>query len=255
LSLVKEYGLIGYPLSHSFSCRYFTEKFAKEGLNGHAYRNFPIENIGRLKDVLHQNPCLLGFNVTIPYKEQVIPYLDTLDAEAAKVGAVNTVRVLRQNGGISLQGFNTDVYGFRKSLEEWFVAHDAGFPAAALVLGTGGASKAVAFVLRQLSVTPHFVSRKAAQGVYKTYGALNATDMAAHLLVVNTSPLGMYPNVATRPDIPYTGLGERHFLYDLVYHPAETEFLRQGKAHGAAVHNGERMLHLQADRAWEIWQT
>ncbi|MDR1864244.1 MAG: shikimate dehydrogenase [Bacteroidales bacterium] len=247
------YGLIGYPLSHSFSQRYFTEKFAGEGLCRHTYCNFPVENISRLEEVLQQHPDLAGFNVTIPYKEQIIPYLDELDEIASKIGAVNTVRILRQAGGVRLQGFNTDAYGFKTSLEEWYASRESGFPKYAFILGTGGASKAVEFVLRQLSVTPHFVSRKVAEGVYKTYGELNHRDFATHLLVVNTSPLGMYPHADTCPDIPYDCLNERHFLYDLVYNPEETLFMRRGKERGAAVHNGERMLRLQADKAWEIW--
>jgi shikimate dehydrogenase len=247
------YGLIGYPLSHSFSQRYFTEKFANGGYGGYSYRNFPIGTIRELCDLLEQQPDLRGFNVTIPYKEQIIPFMDEMDGIAERIGAVNTVQVARNGKDVYLKGYNTDVYGFSRSLEEWFTARDAELPRQALVLGTGGASKAVACALFGLDIVIHTVSRKEGKDVYKTYGQLDADDMAAHTLIVNTTPLGMYPGIGEYPPIPYQYLTEKHSLYDLVYNPGETMFMRKGRNAGAAVHNGERMLHLQADKAWDIW--
>jgi len=244
------YGLIGYPLSHSFSQRYFAEKFAKEGIENSRYMNFPIERIEKLKELLEQHPDLRGFNVTIPYKEQIIPFLDELDAVAAQTGAVNTVRVVRNGNVITLKGHNTDVYGFSRSLEEWV----SPLPSSALVLGTGGAAKATAHALRSLGVQPHFVSRQPRKGTCKTYAQLNAADIVAHALIVNATPLGMFPEVDECPPLPYALLTEKHHLYDLVYNPPETLFMRKGIERGASVKNGERMLRLQADKAWEIFQ-
>ena len=243
------YGLIGYPLSHSFSQGYFTEKFAKEGYAGYSYINFPITDIGELPNLLEQQPDLRGFNVTIPYKEKIIPYIDEMDTTAVKAGAVNTVRVIRNGRDIYLKGYNTDVYGFSRSLEDWFTALDTALPRKALILGSGGASKAVACALHCLNITASVVSRKKG----KTYDRLDAAEIAAHPLIVNTTPLGMFPNIDECPDIPYQYLTEKHYLYDLVYNPEVTMFMRKGLEKGAAVHNGRQMLHLQADKAWEIW--
>ena len=248
------YGLIGYPLSHSFSQRYFTEKFAKEGLDGYSYRNFPITDIGLLHQLLEQQPDLCGFNVTIPYKEQIVPLMDEMDAVAEKTGAVNTVKIMRNGKDIRLKGFNTDVYGFSRSLEEWLTALNIEFPRQALVLGTGGASKAVVCALSDFGITSHLISRNENDAIFKTYDQLNADIISAHPLIVNTTPLGMFPNIGECPAIPYQFLTEKHFLYDLVYNPEETLFMRKGLEEGAFVKNGERMLHLQADKAWEIWK-
>ena len=248
------YGLIGYPLSHSFSQKYFTEKFANEGYRSHSYVNFPISRIQELPDLLKQQSDLRGFNVTIPYKEQIIPFLDEMDCVARKIGAVNTVQVIRNENRICLKGYNTDVYGFSQSLEEWFTAHSTELPKQALVLGSGGASKAVVYALSQLGINAHLVSRKEGRKIYKTYQQLDTGDMAAHSLIVHTTPLGMYPNIGECPPIPYQHLTEKHFLYDLIYNPEETLLMRKGREIGAAVHNGRQMLHLQADKAWDIWQ-
>ena len=247
------YGLIGYPLSHSFSQKYFSEKFVKEGLTGYSYTNFPLSNIGELQNMLQQQSGLLGFNVTIPYKEQIIPFMDEMDILAEETGAVNTVQVVRNGKNIYLKGYNTDVYGFRRSLEEWFTARDAELPQQALVLGTGGASKAVIYALSLLNMVVHSVSRCEGGNVYKMYDQLNAADIAAHPLIVNTTPLGMCPNIGECPAIPYPYLTEKHFLYDLIYNPELTLFMQKGLERGASVCNGERMLRLQADKAWEIW--
>jgi len=261
------YGLIGHPLSHSFSQRYFSKKFTNEGCVGYSYLNFPISDIKDLHNLLEQQSDLRGFNVTIPYKEQIIPFLDEMDSIAVKTGAVNTVQVVRNGNRIYLKGYNTDVYGFGRSLEEWFrvsgfefnfvegfAVRVSGFGSRALVLGTGGASKAVVCALSQLNMDVHLVSRKEGKGIYKTYDQLSVNDIAIHQLIVNTTPLGMYPNVGECPAIPYQCLTEKHFLYDLVYNPEETLFMRKGREMGASVYNGERMLHLQADQAWEIWK-
>jgi len=248
------YGLIGYPLSHSFSQKYFTEKFEREGPEGYFYKNFPITNIGELHDLLRQQPDLRGFNVTIPYKEQIIPFLDEIDDAAEKIGAVNTVRIMRIGKEVRLKGYNTDVYGFGQSLKEWFSAIGAKLPCSALVLGSGGAAKAVAYELKRLGVVANIVSRSARKGIYKTYDCLNVGDIAAHHLIINTTPLGMFPKIDECPAIPYQCLNENHYLYDLVYNPDVTLFMRNGRENGAHTLNGKRMLHLQADRAWEIWQ-
>ena len=249
------YGLIGYPLSHSFSQKYFTEKFAKEGLVGYSYKNFPITNISELQNLLKQQPDLRGFNVTIPYKKQIMPYIDEMDAVAERTGAVNTVQVMRNGKDIYLKGYNTDVYGFSRSLDEWFTTNGAELPVRALVLGTGGAAKAAVYALSRFNMAVHSVSRCEGANVYKTYDRLDAADIADHPLIVNTTPLGMYPNAGECPAIPYQYLTEKHWLYDLIYNPEETLFMRKGLEQGASVRNGGRMLHLQADKAWKIWNS
>lgn len=248
------YGLIGFPLSHSFSQKYFTDKFARKGLTDCSYKNFQIGSITELHDLLAKNTDLCGFNVTIPYKEQVIPCINELDDISAQVRSVNTVQVMRKDHAIYLKGYNTDVYGFSRSLQEWFVARSCPLPAQALVLGTGGASKAIMYALHRLNIEAHAISRHASTDVYKTYLQLNAKDICDHQLIVNATPLGMYPNLNECPDIPYQYITGKHFLYDLIYNPEETLFLNKGKERGATVHNGRLMLHLQADKAWEIWK-
>lgn len=241
------YGLIGYPLEHSFSKRYFTEKFAREGIAGHAYELFPIPDIEDLPALLKAHPRLRGLNVTIPYKEAVLPFLDELDDGARAVGAVNTIRIREGR----LKGFNTDVYGFEWSLRRFLEA--AGAPALrALVLGTGGASKAVRFVLDRLSI-PYLVVSRRKERADLDYADLDEQVMAAHRLLVNTTPLGMAPHPDTRPDLPYESLQEKHLLYDLVYNPEKTLFLAAGEKRGAATKNGLEMLFLQAERAWDLW--
>jgi len=243
------YGLIGFPLEHSFSKRYFTEKFAREGIAGHAYELFPLRAIEELPGLVSSRPHLRGLNVTIPYKEAVLPYLDTLDKGAAAVRAVNTIRIRAGR----LKGFNTDVYGFEVSLRGWLKAA-AEKPAAALVLGTGGASKAVRFVLDQLSIPYLTVSRDRQRGDLD-YGALDAPLINAHQLIINTTPLGMAPHTDSRPELPYHLLTSVHLLYDLVYNPEKTVFLAEGEKRGAVTKNGLEMLFLQAERAWAIWNT
>ncbi len=245
---IKLLGLIGYPLTHSFSEKYFAEKFSSEGIEGYDYRNFPIPGIGSLKGLISGEPGLLGLNVTIPYKEQVLPYLDEIDSEAGEISAVNTIKICRIDGKMHLKGYNTDVYGFRESLIPLLQGHHK----AALVLGTGGASKAICHVLKHFGIDYQYVSRKYKPG-HLEYKDLCLSVIRNHKLIINTTPLGTYPDTSTFPDIPYDILTPDHLLYDLVYNPPLTEFLRLGQQKGASVKNGLEMLELQADRSWEIW--
>jgi shikimate dehydrogenase len=242
------YGLIGFPLSHSFSKKYFTEKFAKEGIPDSAYELFELPDIREFPNLLASQPNLRGINVTIPHKQNVIPYLDALDDSARKVGAVNVIKLNREG---KKTGYNSDYFGFMESLRVWLDALGVVRPAA-LVLGTGGASRAVKAALTDLGIEYQVVSRQADKAVF-SYEQLNADIIASHLLIINTTPLGTYPQTTTSPPIPYHALTPNHLLYDLVYNPAETEFMTQGRVRGASVHNGLSMLHLQAEKAWEIW--
>ena len=240
---MKKLGLIGYPLTHSFSKKYFAEKFKQENISGWEYDLFPLEKIEELPDLLIQNPSIVGLNVTIPYKELVIPYLDEID-ESAAFGAVNTIRMQ----GNKLHGFNTDVYGFENSLKPMLKAHHKG----ALILGTGGAAKAVVWVLERLGIVCKYVSRTPREGQF-SYKNIDKKMLEDYSIIVNTTPLGMYPNVDFCPILPYHELSDRHLLYDLVYNPNVTTFLNNGKKQGADIKNGLEMLYLQAERAWDIW--
>jgi shikimate dehydrogenase len=306
---VRLFGLIGFPLTHSFSEQYFTEKFQHEGIKDAMYRKFPITDINLLPDLIKCHPNLKGFNVTIPYKETIIPLLDELDETAKVVGAVNTVVCqasatlsLTNNNALDattnvqcrLKGYNTDVYGFRQSIKPFLASHHE----RALILGTGGASKAVEYVLRSIGVECVFVSRSdfgsaqsdtanpnhitaqsdtanpnhitaqsdtanpndntsqannATKRTILRYSDLNEHVIAMCKLIVNCTPVGTFPNVNEAPDIPYEYISSDHFLYDLVYNPAETEFLRRGKERGAMIQNGYDMLKMQAEKAWEIF--
>lgn len=238
------YGLIGTPLSHSFSQRWFTALFAREGLSHHRYELFPLEDIGRLPMLLRDTPGLAGLNVTIPYKETVMPYLDAIDPLAAAVGAVNTIVV--RDGRTT--GYNTDVDGFRSTLRPLL----GNARPRALVLGTGGASRAVAFVLRELGVRFRMVSRSAERGDL-TWEQVDPIVTKVCTLIINTTPLGMHPAVDAAPPLPYDAIGPKHTLVDLVYNPAETLFMRHGLTNGATVVNGLHMLEAQAAAAWRIW--
>ncbi len=244
-SQTKQLGLIGYPLSHSFSKKYFAEKFEQEGIEGWHYDLFPLDNIDKLPLLLEQEPTLVGLNVTIPYKEAVIPYLDKID-ESAAFGAVNTIKI--EDG--KLTGFNTDVYGFEHSLIPFLKPYHK----QALILGTGGAAKAVASVLNKLNIAHQYVSRTPSNQQL-SYDNLNKNIIESHLLIINTTPLGMQPNIKSFPKLAYKYITSRHVLYDLVYNPEKTIFLNQGKYYGADIKNGLEMLYLQAERAWSIWQT
>lgn len=246
---MRKYGLLGYPLGHSFSKTYFNQKFEAEKIDAE-YVNFEIPNIKEIKNVLRENPDLGGLNVTIPYKEQVIPYLDDLDADARQIGAVNVIKFTKGLfGKTKLVGYNSDIIGFKQSIEPLLKpTHQK-----ALILGTGGASKAVYQGLKQLGVGSTFVSRSHKEGCI-TYEEITPKIMSQYTVIVNTTPLGMFPNVNTCPNIPYEELTPDHVLYDLLYNPDETLFMKKGKERGATVKNGLEMLLLQAFAAWQIWQ-
>ena len=245
---MKRYGLIGYPLGHSFSQKYFTEKFDRECVDAR-YDLFPLESINELPGLIHDTEGLAGFNVTIPYKQDVIQFLDEMDDQAREIGAVNVVKITRQvNGAYRLKGFNSDAYGFTESIRPMLgPSHKR-----ALVLGSGGASKAVIFSLRRLGVEPVVVSRQPSAGML-TYAAIDKEVLMNYTVIVNASPVGMSPIIDACPDIPYEFLTPRHVCFDLVYNPEETLFLQKASAAGAAVKNGLDMLHLQAEGAWKYW--
>lgn len=242
---MREFGLIGKTLKHSFSQKYFEEKFLREQITDASYLLFELTDIKQLTEFIRQHPQLIGFNVTIPYKQQIIPYLDELSEEAAAVNAVNTVVIEHVGGQILTKGHNTDIIGFRESLRE------VDLPKQALVLGTGGAAAAVTYVLENLGCRCTAISRDPQRGL--PYSALNADIIRQHKFIVNCTPLGTYPNINEKPDIPYEGLSGEHFLYDLVYNPSETAFLKEGILRGAKVQNGLQMLHAQAEVSWRIW--
>lgn len=244
---MRQFGLIGYPLGHSFSKKYFSEKFENEKINA-KYDLFPLEQIVEFEKLI-QEVNLSGLNVTIPHKQAVIPYLDELDATAAEIGAVNVIRFIREEGKVTrLKGYNTDVIGFEASIRPFIKPEHP----KALVLGTGGASKAVDYALRKLGISTQLVSRTAGAGKI-SYDMLSPEIMADHLLIVNCSPVGMFPNVDDCPDIPYENISPQHLLYDVIYKPDETLFLKKGKEQGATVLNGLEMLYGQAVAAWKIW--
>ena len=238
-----KYGIIGYPLGHSFSRGFFTEKFAREGIDAQ-YLNFEIPDVAMLRDVLRDNPELRGLNVTLPHKQAVIPLLDEMSDEAREIGAVNVIRI--RDG--RLRGYNSDIIGFSESIKPLLKPHHT----KALVLGTGGASKAICVGLTRLGLELTYVSRTPREGMI-TYEDLTPEVMAEYTVIVNCSPVGMYPKVDAAPAIPYECLTPRHLLFDLVYNPEDTLFMQKGRAHGATVKNGLEMLHLQAIASWRFW--
>ena len=246
---MQKYGLVGYPLKHSFSIGYFNEKFSSEKIEAE-YINFEIPDINNFPEIIEANPNLHGLNVTIPYKEKVIPYLDELDKQAAAIGAVNVIKIIRNKGGKpKLIGYNSDIIGFTQSIQPLLQSHHK----KALILGTGGASKAVFHGLKNLGIEAKFVSRTARFGML-TYEELNAEIIKEYTVIVNSTPVGMYPKVDACPDIPYEAITSEHLLYDLLYNPNITLFMKKGEAKGAVTKNGLEMLLLQAFAAWEIWQ-
>lgn len=249
---MKTYGLIGYRLGHSFSRSFFTEKFANENLPDHEYVNFELDSIEEFPKVFNQGKDICGLNCTIPYKQQIIQFLDEIEAEAAQIGAVNTVKIINKNGQRILKGYNTDLYGFEHSLRPML----EGKHRKALILGTGGASKAIKFLFDKMGIAYLSATTKAEPGEKEIrYNHLTEDLMNEYLIVVNATPLGTFPKADTCPDIPYQFITKDHVLYDLVYNPEETLFLKKGKAQGAKTKNGLEMLHLQALRAWEIWNS
>ena len=249
---MRQFGLIGYPLSHSFSQKFFTEKFLQENIVNAKYDNFPIASIESFAGLWKENPNLEGLNVTIPYKKEVIPFLQHSSAVVQEINACNCIRKFNNE----LYGYNTDVIGFEKSLLPFLQPHHTH----ALILGTGGASAAVQWVLQKLNIQFQIVSRKGnaieANNEMKaslSYDQLAASVIESHTLIINTSPLGMYPNTNEAPPIAYEGITAQHHLYDLVYNPIETLFMKNGLEKGATVQNGLAMLHIQAEESWAIW--
>lgn len=244
---MRKYGLIGFPLRHSFSIGYFNEKFQAEGIDAE-YVNFEIPSIDEFMDVILENPDLSGLNVTIPYKEQVIRYLNELDKDTEAIGAVNVIKIVREKKKVRLIGYNSDIIGFTQSIEPLLEPHHK----KALILGTGGSSKAVFHGLKNLGVESTFVSRTPEEGELG-YDQLTPEIMKEYTVIVNCTPVGMYPKVDYCPDIPYDQLTPNHLLYDLLYNPNITLFMRKGSERGAVTKNGLEMLLLQAFAAWDIW--
>lgn len=243
---MKRYGLIGRTLKHSFSKNYFTKKFEEDGLSDYSYENFELEAIKEFPLLLTRNPDIRGLNVTIPYKEEVLPFLTDKNEVVAKIGACNCIKL----EGEKLIGFNTDVVGFDKSLKQQLRPHHK----KALILGTGGASKAIAYVLQQADIEFDFVSRKRAENILG-YENLSEEILSSHHLIINTTPLGMWPNVDASPPVPYEFLTPNHFLFDIIYNPAKTQFLEEGEKRGAQICNGYDMLIEQAEESWRIWNS
>ena len=244
---MNKFGLIGYPLGHSFSKNFFNQKFQSENIDAE-YVNFEIPTINELPNILLSNPDLKGLNVTIPYKEQVIPYLDELDADAKAIGAVNVIKIRKQKGKLKLIGYNSDIIGFTDSIEPLLEVHHK----KALILGTGGASKAVYHGLKKLGLEAKFVSRKPHEGMF-TYEDLTPEVMNEYKVIVNCTPVGMYPRANEYPNIPYECITPQHLLYDLLYNPDTTLFMKKGADKGVVTKNGLEMLLLQAFAAWDIW--
>lgn len=245
----KRYALIGRNISYSFSRNYFNNKFKTLNLEDHEYVNYDLESIHDLGYELKRDQAILrGLNVTIPYKQEILPFLDEMDEEALGIGAVNTIKILPGN---KLKGFNTDTYGFETALKSCW----RGSEKRALILGTGGASKAVAYVLRKIGIEYLYVSRKKGKHRTITYDAIDRDLLSLHQLIINCSPVGTYPNVDECPDLPYEHLTEKHLLFDLIYNPEKTIFLQKGEKAGCLIMNGYSMLVHQAEKAWEIWNS
>jgi shikimate dehydrogenase len=241
----KRFGLLGRNINYSFLKGYFTDKFNNENFQGCSYENFDIPEINFFTELIKNNPDLKGLNVTIPYKEVVIPFLDKLSKNAALIGAVNTIKFTKKG---ELKGYNTDYYGFKKSLKPLLEPHHK----KALILGTGGASKGVAFALDQLGILYTFVSREAKENAID-YERINATTFDNYQIIINSTPVGTSPNTEAFPKIPYEFFTEKHIAYDLIYNPAETQFLKKAKEQGAQIKNGLDMLVFQAEKAWKVW--
>ncbi|TXG34520.1 shikimate dehydrogenase family protein [Seonamhaeicola maritimus] len=239
-------GLLGKNISYSFSRTYFKSKFEKEQITDTSYENFDIESIDLFPSIVKNIEGLKGMNVTIPYKEVVMPFLDKINKKAEEIGAVNTIRITKKG---KLVGYNTDCYGFKKSIKPHIKPHHK----KALILGTGGASKAIAFTLKELGITYKNVSRRPGENIGFTYDDLTEKVIAKNTIIINCTPLGTFPDIEQCPNIPYKGITDKHILFDLIYNPEETKFLKQGKLNGAITINGLKMLELQAEKAWSIW--
>ena len=247
---MRTFGIIGYPLSHSFSSEYFSDKFEDENIDAQ-YINFPIKTISEFSELVKSNPDLAGLNVTMPYKEQIIPFIDELNLEAKETGAVNLIKILKNGDNFKLIGYNTDVYGFEKSLKPLLKSWHNN---KALILGTGGAAKAVKYVLSSLGMESNFVSRFV-KGNNLVYRSLTPEIIKENKLIINATPVGMNPDNKHFPDIPYKGFSEEHLAYDLIYNPVFTQFLRKAERYGATIKNGREMFVLQAKKSWEIWNS
>lgn len=246
---MRQFGLIGKTLTHSLSATYFENKCAQLGLKNYKYNLYPIDSIAEIRTILNENPLIEGLNVTIPYKKDVLPYIDELDSVAKAIGAVNTLKIYRKNNTLRIKGYNTDYLGFLESIKNTNNVKHLN----ALILGTGGSSKAVAHALNVSGIKFLFVSRDNKDGKTIRYEDLNKDIISKHTLIVNTTPLGMFPHTETCPDIPYAFIGNNHFLFDLVYNPELTLFLEKGLKQNAYICNGLKMLYAQADYAWKIW--
>jgi shikimate dehydrogenase len=245
---MRKFGLIGYPLGHSFSKKYFTEKFLNENIGDCSYDNYPLKNLDGFPEFVASDNELCGLNVTIPYKSEIISFLDVIDPEADEIGAVNVIKIRRQENRLKLYGFNSDATGIRDTLFP-FIRGDV---KNALVLGTGGSSRAVCHVLKKFGLNVKRVSRERKPGVL-TYSDINQEIIDRTHLIINTTPLGMYPDTESKPDINYRWLNRNHILFDLVYNPEITSFLRFGAEQGCSTISGIKMLYSQAEKAWEIW--
>ncbi len=241
----KKLGIIGRNISYSFSQKYYEDKFKRLMLTQYSYDVFDLKEISEVEEIF-QDPALIGFNVTIPYKEKIIPFLDELNEEAAAIGAVNTIKFI--NG--KKIGYNSDCYGFEMSLKPLLKPYHTN----ALILGTGGASKAVEYVLKKLGISFQYVSRNKSANTIN-YDELDELIIHHSKLIINSTPLGMYPNIENSPDISYDFITDKHLLFDLIYNPEETQFLKEGKQRGAQTKNGLEMLYLQAEKSWEIWNS
>jgi shikimate dehydrogenase len=245
---MRKFGLIGYPLGHSFSGKYFAGKFAREGISDCSYQNYPLETLEKFPDLISENPELCGLNITIPYKTEIIKYIDDTEPAVKDIGAVNVLKIKRSKHKIRISGFNSDVTGIEASLVPFITAQIRN----ALVLGTGGGSKAVAFTLKKMGINIIFVSRTSKKNCI-TYEDLTSSVMQKSDIIINTTPLGMFPDITTRPGINYNLLNEKHILFDLVYNPEITSFLCSGQERGCRIITGLKMLYAQAERSWEIW--
>jgi shikimate dehydrogenase len=248
---MREFGLIGYPLGHAYSQKYFEDKFAKMGISDAKYKLFPISEISKISNIINSYPNLIGLNVTTPYKELVIPYLDEVDSLILRLGTVNTIKITRKENSIKTKGFNTDVFGLNKTFDS------LNFPkeSKALILGSGGSGKTASFVLKERGIATTNVSRNPQNLQNLPYSKLTESVISQHNIIINATPVGMYPKIDLFPNIPYKYISKNHFCIDLVYNPAQTEFLRKCSEQKAVTVNGLTMLYEQADKSWEIWNT
>lgn len=245
---MRKFGLIGFPLGHSFSKKYFTEKFLSEGIKDTLFENYPLHDLSQLPSLIASEPDICGLNVTIPYKTEVLKYVDKQSAEVQDIGAVNVLKISRSGGNYTITGYNSDVTGISETLAPFLQKTGCNV----LVLGTGGASKALNYTLRKFGCNVNLVSREARAGVY-TYDQVNSGMVFSNKIIINSTPLGMFPNVSTKPPIDYSQITTEHILFDLVYNPEITAFLEEGIKRGATTLTGLKMLFSQAERAWEIW--